>query len=258
MQISRRELEEYARTIDQIGSNARASLELRLGEILTSFRPDMPENEWKALREELMDALFDTRSYWADVAAAAAAEFYDGTVGARGGLSRAQLHAVTDRKKTDDCVRSLAKYLFDGDHLKFISKVCDNAEHHVKFAANDTILFNSARDGKKGVRYARVPTSANPCAFCVMLAGRGFVYHTKKTAGEYSHYHIHCRCKVIAGFDGDTVEGYDPEKYQEIYVQAINELYDEGIRQGSEDFLKVLIKKMEEILDYDVEDEVEL
>lgn len=45
-------------------------------------------------------------------------------------------------------------------------------------------------------------TSANPCAFCAMLASRGFVYKNNKTAGVDENdvvkkYHIHCRCFPI-------------------------------------------------------------
>ena len=62
---------------------------------------------------------------------------------------------------------------------------------------------NAARDGKRGVRFARVPTGAETCPFCLMLAGRGAVYHTRKTAGEFRHFHRRCDCKVVPGFEDD-------------------------------------------------------
>ena len=73
---------------------------------------------------------------------------------------------------------------------------------------------NSLPDGKRGVRFARVPTGAETCPFCLMLAGRGAVYHTRKTAGEFRHFHRRCDCKVVPGFeddpDAEIVKGFSP------------------------------------------------
>lgn len=92
----------------------------------------------------------------------------------------------------------------------------------VKRLANKTMTDNCARDG---VRYARVPTGRETCGFCLMLASRGFVYHTSKTAGEMNHYHRSCDCKVVVGFDGLTeVEGYDPDALLDIYYEARSRL----------------------------------
>ena len=47
-----------------------------------------------------------------------------------------------------------------------------------------------------------------------MLSSRGAVYHTRETAGQFSHYHRNCDCKVVPGFEDDPdavlVEGHDP------------------------------------------------
>ncbi len=113
------------------------------------------------------------------------------------------------------------------------------ARDQVARRANETTSHNVGRDSKKGARFARVPMGAHTCEFCMMLASRGFVYHTKETAGEFGHYHGDCRCKVVAGFPemefyfkngvkvsrgvDPKVEGYDPNvcaklarKYEEI------------------------------------------
>lgn len=63
---------------------------------------------------------------------------------------------------------------------------------------------------KLGLRYARVPMGGETCEFCIMLASRGFVYTSADNAGEGTHYHTHCRCKIIPGKKGSSVEGYDP------------------------------------------------
>ncbi len=92
------------------------------------------------------------------------------------------------------------------------------AADQVKRAANRTMRQNCERDG---VKYARVPTGAETCGFCIMLASRGFVYSTAQAAGELDHYHRSCDCKIVAGFDGETeIEGYDPDELYDIYVEA--------------------------------------
>lgn len=92
------------------------------------------------------------------------------------------------------------------------------AADEVKRLANRTMTDNCARDGK---RYARVPTGAETCEFCIMLASRGFVYHSRETAGEFDHYHRSCDCKVIGDLDELTeVEGYDPDAYYDLWKES--------------------------------------
>lgn len=96
----------------------------------------------------------------------------------------------------------------------------------VKRLSNRTVSQNCVRDG---VRYARVPVGRETCGFCLMLASRGFVYESERSAGELNHYHTHCDCKVIPGFDGMEVEGYDPDALMDVYESVY---YDElGGRQ---------------------------
>jgi hypothetical protein len=101
------------------------------------------------------------------------------------------------------------------------------ARDQVARRANETTSHNVGRDAKRGARFARVPMGTHACQFCLMLASRGFVYHSAQTAGEFGHYHSDCRCKVVAGFPemayywkngvkvsrgkDPTVEGYDPD-----------------------------------------------
>ena len=53
-----------------------------------------------------------------------------------------------------------------------------------------------------------------------MLASRGAVYHSRQSAGEFRHFHRHCDCKVVPGFEDDPmaelVEGFKPK---EMYKQ---------------------------------------
>ena len=95
------------------------------------------------------------------------------------------------------------------------------------------MIHNVGRDRERGARFARVPMGGEACGFCIMLASRGFVYHTEETAGEFDHFHSSCRCKVVPGFPtmeryvrngvrvsrglDPSVEGYDPDLYYDMW-----------------------------------------
>ena len=88
------------------------------------------------------------------------------------------------------------------------SQVITESYHH----GNRTTKHNAIRNG---LRYARVP-SGTACAFCLMLASRGFVYLSKISAGkDKGHYHNHCNCAVVAGNLKMKVGGYDPDGLNE-------------------------------------------
>lgn len=133
---------------------------------------------------------------------------------------------IADR--TDE-VASLVSERFPSEspESSFSRQVARLARDQVARRANETTSFNVGRDARRGARFARVPMGAHTCQFCLMLASRGFVYHSAKTAGEFAHYHSDCRCKVVVGFPemtyyykngvkvsrgvDPTVEGYDPD-----------------------------------------------
>ena len=78
-----------------------------------------------------------------------------------------------------------------------------------------------------GGAYARVPKGAETCAFCLMLASRGAVYKSRKTAGDkkvtgaYDTYHGKCDCAVVfVRGPEDYPEGYDPEALYDKYAAA--------------------------------------
>ena len=141
-------------------------------------------------------------------------------------------HGLEDR--TDEVARFVSES-FPGEspEASLARAVARLARDQVARRANATTSHNVGRDSKRGVRFARVPMGSHACQFCVMLASRGFVYHSAKTAGEFDHFHRDCRCKVVAGFPEMTyywrngvrvsrgidpsVEGYDPDAYFRIY-----------------------------------------
>lgn len=71
-------------------------------------------------------------------------------------------------------------------------------------------------------RWARVPVGRTTCAFCLLLASRGFEYTSASAAGAEVKFHAGCDCAVVPSW-GKTplaVEGYDPDKLYELYEAA--------------------------------------
>ncbi|MEJ5921788.1 hypothetical protein [Bifidobacterium thermophilum] len=71
-------------------------------------------------------------------------------------------------------------------------------------------------------RWARVPCGSVTCAFCTMLAGRGFVYTSEEAAGGGlgNRYHAHCDCEPVPSWGEARLSGYDPEKLDALYKEA--------------------------------------
>lgn len=89
----------------------------------------------------------------------------------------------------------------------------------VKMAGVDTVMQNAIRDGAE---WAWIP-SGDTCAFCITLASRGWqrASTAQLKGGHAEHIHANCDCTFAIRFNGQTdVEGYDPEKYADMYYGA--------------------------------------
>ena len=71
-------------------------------------------------------------------------------------------------------------------------------------------------------RWARVPRGRVTCAFCTMLAGRGFVYTSEEAAGGGlgNVYHAHCDCEPVPSWGEAKLTGYDPDNLDALYRRA--------------------------------------
>lgn len=115
--------------------------------------------------------------------------------------------------------RHRAKKLAKGDDAAFAKACGEYARNDALRSLNETIIANVGRDRDKGARFARVPTGFEACTFCLMLASRGAVYHTRKSAGEWKHFYRGCDCKVVPSFerdpDAELVESVRPKGLRE-------------------------------------------
>lgn len=104
--------------------------------------------------------------------------------------------------------------LFGGAAADALARLVGVADELVKQPGRDTMQASAARHR---LRYARVPTGSETCAFCRMLAARGFAYATEKSAGGLTKFHGACDCRVAIEEDA---RGYDPTVYQNAYQRA--------------------------------------
>ena len=150
-----------------------------------------PDNiaECRAIVVEAMQAVMP--GYTA-LAAQASADLYDAVREASVGEA---LGAVAESgyrpEATDGAVRAGVQKIVDGKAVEaFNDYVLQRADYEIRRAANYCITANGARDPLKP-KYARVPTGAETCDFCLMLASRGFVYHSTSSAAV-DHTHASC------------------------------------------------------------------
>ena len=158
-----------------------------------------------------------------DKAAEFASQWYDYRAeqgGAR--LKQAVTMTVYEPGSVDDVARYQAKKLAKEGDAAFARACGEFARNDAFRSLNETIVANVGRDRDKGARFARVPAGTETCTFCLMLASRGAVYHTRKTAGEFKHFHRNCDCKVVPSFEGDPdaelVQGVMP---RELYKRIV-------------------------------------
>lgn len=164
------------------------------------------------LRRQVIEILDPILSVATDYAAAYSSETYDLIRGySVGEMQGATAHSGRVPEATERAVRGLVERAEVNGYESFVKSVKDRCDYEIKKAAAECTLHNAQRDDKKP-RFARVPTGSETCTFCLMLASRGFVYYSEETAGAFDHWHPHCDCRIIQGYPGDKVDGYDPDE----------------------------------------------
>lgn len=191
----------------------------------------------EAARDALLEFLPVLAAQYGDVAASLAAEFYEemraasGAVGAFTALSAPGVPAEAVQAK----VRYLSGHLWTPEPDGMLGGLLTAADKYVKQPGRSTVAANAKREG---VRWARVPTGAKTCSFCLVLASRDAVYHSQDTAS--AHYHGACDCVATRiGSTGDYPDGYLPDGYYEMYQAARNEAQSGDIKDIAASFRRL-------------------
>ena len=176
-----------------------------------------------AARDMLLQTLPAIVDTYGGATAEAAAEMYEAVLFAELNITRNVPIAEISVDGMESSVRYAAGSIFDGDPSKAFDILRKALDYYVKLPARNTVEENVIADKKLGARYARVPQGDTTCEFCVMLASRGFVYRSKKSADPIEGrggYHTDCDCLPVVSFKDDpVVEGYDPDYYYDLYQQ---------------------------------------
>lgn len=237
--ISAAEFAAYNRQVARIGDRAAADVESSVLAWCRSHE-DATVAEKREAAKLIMDGFVQG---YDDVAAEFAAQWYDRRAEQGGARLEQEVTMTTYRPDSVDAVaRYQAKKLAKGGDAEFAKACGEFARNDAFRSLNETISANVGRDKDKGVRFARVPTGFETCTFCLMLASRGAVYHTRKTAGEFKHFHRRCDCKIVPGFgddpDAELVEGVRPKELHKLYKQFREIDETEGLSAAEKDVLK--------------------
>lgn len=220
MQIPKKVWQKYKDALAAVDQKAAAKMEeyiRALGEI-----DSIP---WSAV--QYAAALTDV---YGEAAGAAACEMYDATAEASG--AKVKPAEMAELPKIGE-VAKVVRGAFKNGSEKVVPGAVGRM---VKQVGADTTLKNAQRDGAE---FAWIP-AGDTCAFCLTLASRGWQKISKKSLknGHAEHIHANCDCTYAVRFDKKTtVEGYEPEKYREMYENAEGETAAEkmnSMRRGAE------------------------
>lgn len=179
----------------------------------------------------LVDTVSALVSTYGDVAASAAAEWYRQVrVEETGEDFDALTFGSFDPDKAFGSVEAQQQFahgekqfaVLDETNMQQLQAFIEGAmQRWITYYGRETVARNVKRDPKRP-RWARVPSGLKTCAFCELLASRGFVYHSKETAGALKQWHSHCDCMIVPSWDKELahIAGYDPDAYYKRYQQA--------------------------------------
>lgn len=199
-------------------------------------------------KEMLQDYAYDCITTYGDNSAEIAARYYDQIASEAGAkVPNAILASMPTREQSDANVAYASRSMWDTDtngkyqavDSSVGAAVSQSVYGHVSRAANNTMMTNAIRDK---ARYARVPTGAHTCAFCMLLASRGFIYHSEQSAlfkSLMGKYHDKCDCRAVSCFDDDpSLDGYDPDEMYDQYDEAAKQVPDSQTRSSWNELTK--------------------
>ena len=153
-----------------------------------------------------------------DIAATAAAEWYERVRLKDTGQAHyeAVLAECFPSQAVQDSIRWKAGVLW-GEPEQMARFLMNATDRWVKYSGRATIMQNVSRDH---ARYAIVP-QGKTCAWCTMLASRGFDYRSMDAAR--ASMHEHCDCQPCPQWDAKKtiIAGYDPDAMFDQYNQAV-------------------------------------
>lgn len=238
--VARESIEQYRRDSSQLSALVAKELADYFG-VLDLSRPE-------AVRDALLEFVPLLVAEYGEVAAALAMEWYEQlrfeSAATGSYVAAAVLASAITPERVEAKVRYAAGHLFDREYEakaadgslvvmqrpaspeKTLSVLTSATDKYVKQHGRETVAWNAQREG---VRYARIPTGAKTCSFCLLLASRDAVYISEKSAGSKKYgadnqFHGFCDCEIlpIRSVD-DYPPGYLPDEYESMYLDAASD-----------------------------------
>lgn len=200
--------ERYTEQLHNLGDVARS----RLVDALSTLNAEAPN-----FRDAVANLFVSHAKVSAEAAAQIALAFYQGASVYLTGV----LPDVAADSGFDDGAAYAAAYAIEDSTASRadMERQLANAIGYQINRAAGVAARNCGKQDKRRPKFARVPTGAETCAWCIAMAGLGFHFMSEETA---SHTHSGCDCRIICSFDGSGVEGYDSTTYRDQW-RAANE-----------------------------------
>lgn len=211
---TRADLERLSRGLDEATRMALAALSSAFG------RLDLSSPE--GARDALLVVMPAIAAQYGDLAATSAAEWYERLrAAAVGGTYSAILADGPSEVQVVQATRWAVGGLWGAEPAGVQATLGGVLGRLIGQQGKETVHRNVAVDPAKP-RWARVPGPGGCCAWCSMLASRGFVYASAATAGKGHAYHDHCSCVPTPLWKGQAhrIDGYDPRRLRATYDEA--------------------------------------
>ena len=208
-----------AEGLNGIVAEATDLFEARIRELVEQGAP------WELVREEAHRMFISLVDGYRVQAEASGEEWYrylrELAVGEAAGLPSVEVPLV-ERRKLSSAVWWASQWLEEPnvDVERALAVLSERLDQFIKHAGREKVTQLAVAD-PVAKRFGRVPVGST-CTWCEMLASRGFVYTSPKSAGLFMRFHYKCDCQVVPGFEGkNPVEGYDPGVYKARYDAAV-------------------------------------
>lgn len=227
MTISRAKITQYQTLMNQIASKAQIDLQTVLEKLNLAFAQGLiTEND---IMSFLVDSFLNIYETYSNVYGDITAELFSQLSNAEYGRGlQASVSKPADTKAIYKAI----------NQAKSSDGVLAELDSFVRQRGRDTMSNAIQKYQNTGVRCALVPQGQTTCAFCTMLASRGFVYKFENLADAYLKTHNHCDCLLVPSWSSDPrVEGYDPDSLFEIYNDARKNVEDSAGKAHTNEIL---------------------
>lgn len=214
MKISLADINYYRDSLNQIGKQASEYVYESIVALSTSIGVT-------AMREAAIKAIQESVGIHGDMAQSLAEQLFYEVCNAEGitNVGFELVDDIIDFSMLEDKVRYFAKFIVEHDGGdRFLNDCSQLAEFYARRCNWESMVKNCERNN---VRYARVPTGAETCAWCLMLASRGFDYHSRESAEHANHNN--CDCIVVCGGESTSIEGYDTQELYDKWNEIVTE-----------------------------------